>query len=345
MQVRIKKVELEAFKTQASLIRANTSINPILTFIKFEVKGDDCTITKSSGESFVIRTIPVESEDCSFLVDEKILFNFMEFCSSEYFEFSKEGNRIKITGGKEVTRSGTEEASGFLLIKEPVMSEWVLIPRLVLDSCGIASNFIFDNEVKSRTSCVFVGKEAVIGCDGNIAYYQKIGGEVPQMVLRKEVAVCMSKLSICEYNYNLSYDFFKDGNTVFGFIKNEIPFNNLNMLFPVFDKVSDFSFHKSFFVKFNSYCANTRTDKTCACTFNCQDDYIKLELIDAKNEFDAKTEFYIKGCNGYFKFNPEYMNNLLKAIPVDDCVFYRGDKRYYITDATKSFMAAIMEIA
>ena len=91
MQARIKKAEIDAFKLQASFIVTNTTL-PILGYIKFEVEGDYCRITKSNNEAFLVRTVSCDSEDCSFLVEETVLYSFADFSTSEYINFQDDGN-------------------------------------------------------------------------------------------------------------------------------------------------------------------------------------------------------------------------------------------------------------
>ncbi len=349
MQAKIKRSELEAFKSQAAFILPAKNNMPILSYLKFEVKGDFCELMKSNGESFCIRRIPVECEDCEFLVDEKILYSFMEFCSAETYTFETEGNRIKISGNTQVTRSPTENSKAFLRLQQHDET-WAVIPKTALVSVGIACNFIFDTEFKSVKNYVFVGAEAVIGMDGNIGFQQRIKEPLPELVLRKEVAVCISKMANCEHSKNSSYDFFKDGDTTFGFLKNEFNFVNLNYVYEGPNGIDVDAFHftvsKSFLIKFNSHCINSRTDNTCAATFIAENNYLKLELVDSKNEFDVKDEAMIKDCKGKFKFNPEYMNKVLKSIQCENVYFYSNklENMYFITDIDRSFLSAIMLI-
>lgn len=342
MQARIKKAEIEAFKSQASFIKPNT-ILPILSFLKIDVAGDYCHITKSNNESFLVRTISNDSEDCSFLIDERVLYSFVEFSSSEYINFTDDGNRIRIYDDRTDTKSPTDRPELFPPIEKNI-DNWIAIPKLALVSVGIVGQLIFDGEIMNAKSFVFVGAGKVAGTDGNIGYYQTIPDPLPEVILRKEVAACISKMTTCQYGRANNYDFFKEDGSVYGFAKSEYQFIDLKVIFIDVAEQLSFCVNKASILKFNTLCITSISTKSLGVTFEGESGSLFFQMNEEKWGVDIKSNIPVKGRSDYFKYDPGFMNTLLKLLPCDEVFFYPGPKRYYITDADKSFLSAIMLI-
>jgi len=219
------------------------------------------------------------------------------------------------------------------------------ICKLALVTAGIAGQLVFNGEVMNAKSFVFVGRGKVAGTDGNIGYYQTIGEPLPELVLRKDVAACISKMNTCQYCRVNNYDFFKEDNSIYGFAKSEYGFMDLAQVFPGIREELTFCVNKSSIMKFNVHCLTSTKSKVEGVTFDCEGDNLFLQMLEEKWEVETKANIPVKGKNpGKFKYSPTYMNNLLKLLPCDEVFFYPGHNRYYITDAEKSFLSAIMLI-
>ena len=341
-EARILKSEIEVFKIYAQGIKTD-SINPILSFLKIEIEGDFGSIVKTNLKSFVSRTFSNDSEDCSFLIDEKILFNFLELVDGEYINFTIDGSRISLHDERNKTNSPSERVSMFPNI-DYIGSGWLEIPKTALDSIGIAGQIIFDEEITGPKSCVFVGEGAVAGSDATIGFIQKIKEDLPKLVLRKEVALAISKFNSCLCCTNNSYDLFKYNDILLGFSKTETPFFDLQKPFGEIESPSDFFVYKSSFIKWNTYASNSCPSKILAATFKGNNDKLLLKVSDNKYEINTDSYLDILNGQGEFKFSPTIMNNLLKILPCEQVFFHPGKNRYYLTDANKSFLAAIMLI-
>ena len=344
MQARIRKTELDAFRAQAANLKV-PSIIPILAFVKIEVKGDECSVTKNNNKAFVIRTFQNDSEDCSFLVDEVTLYNFLNFSDAEYINFQLNGNRVRIYDERSFVEGVTEKASlyGSLDLSN---KEWTALPKLALAAAGICSNLIFNGEIADPKSNVFIGKEHVAGTDGMVGYIQKIESGLPdiEIPLRKEIALSISKMNECQYSSNSSYDLFKDQNTLYGFSKGETKFFNLVPLFQQIEQDLSFSIPKSIMTKFCSLCISSIQSKSKlpSATMKMNDGKLILSMEDS--EIKIESFLALNGSLETFKFNPESMKTLLESLPCEVAYFYPGIKRYYITDLDKTFLSVIMQI-
>src|SRR5215208_4849930 len=163
MNARIKKDDLASFKTYASQIRKNTD-QPITDYLKIEVIGDFISVTKTNYKAFAIQTTPNDSEDCCFLVDENILFNFVELSDSEYINFTITGIRITIFDDRNKAVSQTENVSMYPKV-DVTNKEWVTVPKYILDAVGICAQIVFDDEISGIKNSVFIGQKYVAGSD------------------------------------------------------------------------------------------------------------------------------------------------------------------------------------
>lgn len=343
MQARLKRADIEAFKTNASQIPKHDD-NPILQFIRVVIEGDFATLTKSNLESFIIHTINNDSEDCSFLVDEKILFEFVQLSSSEYINFSVEKTRILIYDDRNHSESQTERAEMFPQI-DLSNEEWTPISKPALVAIGIAAEIVFGDEISGMRNTVFVGEGYVAGSDATIGFKQAFKEPLPKLSLRKKVAMAISKLNKAEHSFNKSFDLFKDNHVLFGFRKAEVNWFDLAKPFgePT-NNAPDFILNKNLIVKWNTFCINSCKSKFLTAKWKAVDNRLDLVLIDEKYEISNKTHFDIINGNGEFVYSPETLNQLLKVLPCDTVYFYSGPFRVFVTDIDRSFTAAIMLI-
>lgn len=346
MQVRIRKEELEAFKLEASDVVSSKDNQPVLQFLRIQVDGDFATITKSNDRAFVHKTIPNDSEDCTFLVDEATVYDFMNACDGDYIQFESNGTRILISSGRAKIFSPTEQAHLYPTI-DLSNDNFVVLPKLACSTAGVCSKIVMNGELMNAQSHVFLGNNFVCGADGNIGYFQNIDEVMPKLVLRKEVAVCVSKIPNCLYGFNTSWDLFKAGQTLFGFKKSELKFfDPIEGIFrgKLDTLTADFSVNKNQILKFTALCI-ARAPKTTAATFEViEPNMLHMELCKNADEVDIHMDIPVKGINGSFKFDPAVMTSILKAIPCDDIYFYEGQKLYFLTDLDKSFTSIIMAI-
>lgn len=346
MEARIRKDDLVAFKIQATNIQQGDNNMPILNYIRIQVEGDFCYITKSNNKAFIIKSIPNDSEDCDFLVDENIFNSFVDYSTAEYVNFKIEGIRITLSDINNKRQiSPTESAKGFPFI-DSSNEVWTILPKIALSAAGIASQIIFNGELMNAQSHVFVGRGAVAGADGTIGYYQPIVDPLPEIVLRKEVAETIGKMSSCKYGTNISYDLFSDNDTLYGFVKSELGFFEMSKVFTGInsDAAPDFSVNKNEIIKFNDWCVKSIKTKGVPATMSVSEGILKLEMMEAKLEINNHANIPVKGDKGVFKYDPKSLTTLLKCLPIEDCYFYPGDHRYWITDLEQSFLSAIMLI-
>lgn len=332
--MKVNVSELKEFKSNAAFIKVNT-ITPILSYLKFG-KG---TLTKNNLHSFLIQSI-----DCkeSFLVDERILMNFISYTSSPTIDIKVENKRVIISDGETTVTSPTDDVANYppndQSDKEPI-----LLDCDILKSIGIASNLILEDDVLPSKCHVFVGKKSVCGSNGFVAYVDEFEEDLPEMILRKDVCMTITKYDSVKYSDNDSYHFFESGKCKFGFIKPTAPFHDLTP-FGVFESESSFTLEKSELIGLNDMVISSVNSKLFpTARIEPTKDNLHFDFNDIDLEITISRDIKMDGkSEGIFNFNPIYMNKVLKAVPDAELTFNKvGDNRYYIT-GDSGFVALIL---
>ena len=323
-------------------------IYPILSYLKIDFHDNYCIITKNGLKAFIKKGVSSESteKDGIMLVSEDKLFSIAENSTSDMLELTQVEDKIKIVSGRSKATTATDDLSKFPTNDEPTqLWQDIYIEALTALASGI--NFIVD-EVPEKTqpqmANIYCKEKTIVGCNGAIAFYKPLHDDIPEMILRKEVAMAISTLPGCKFSQNSSYNFFKSESSMFAFSKSESPFFDLRQFGKIETDKPSFTINKDDLIRFNNTCINTSKSKLVTSKFNCLSPTV-LQLIyedpdSGLDELVASVD--IKDGYGEFKYKPEVMNQLLKSIPSTMCVFYPGKNKYYITDESKSFVTLIM---
>lgn len=343
MQARLRRREIEQFKPHASNIKPSET-NPIVDqFLKVGIVGDYASVTKSNLNAFAILTVPNDGEDCEFLIDQKILFDFCELSDKEFINFIIDGNNIKIWDGVHNTDCPTDRAIMFPSVDAELIGEWQAVSQPALDAIKIAAEIVFPDQISGARNTVFCGNGFVAGSDATIGYMQYITEPMPQMVLRKEVAQIVSKLAPCKYAQSKHHDLFLDGDLLVGFGKSEVNYIDMRPIFQNMPTGHAFSINKNLLIKWNNYVSGK--SKTLSAKWFVEGRKMALQLENSKVNYKTDSVYDVpEDCTSEFKFSPDTLNQLLKVLPCEVVHFVPGANRYYITDADRKFCAAIMLI-
>lgn len=332
--MKIKVADLKSFKANAAFIKQN-SIIPVLSYLKFQ----DGAITKNNLSAFLIQKIGKSKE--AFLVDEKILMSFIDNTSDEEIEIKLDNKRVMISDSTTKDYSPTEEIINFPS-NEDSPEDQTEFDLDVLSAIKITSAFIMPDGDMPAKSHIFIGKKAVAGSNGFVAYIETFKKELPEVVLKKDTAAAVSKFDTVNFSQTERYHFFENGNCKYGFIKPDYPFFDLTV-FGTFNKKSPkFTINKNDFIRFNDICISSSVIKTMTANFTIAGVQLKLTMKDADYERDIVKDVVIEGkMEGEFMFMPIYMNQLLKNVPDTDLTFYQEKDKYYVT-GDSGFTSLIM---
>lgn len=333
--MKIKLEDLKKFKVNSVGIKSN-SILPILNYLKFE----NGTLMKNNLKAFVTQTIPGVDQD--FLIDDRILMNFIEFSSSEEIDINIEGARVIISDKFTKVISPTDDIKIFPTTDIPE-GETQLMTEKLLKAIGVAQNFIVESDNATAKIHVFVGNNYVAASDGFIAYLEKIEG-VPKIFLRKHTCQALANFTEAKFIENDSYHFFETEGCKFGFVKPEGTFFDLTPFAKIPTDSEKFTVNKTEFVRFTDMCTTSTESKIFVGTMKVEDNKLKLDMNDKDFEVDVKKEIECIGAiTGEFRFNVSYMGKVLKTLPDEELTFHKSNRKCYITGAS-GFVALIMEL-
>lgn len=326
--MKISTSELKRFKNNSSFIRHN-NILPILSYLKF----DNGKVTKTSLSNFIVQDIEFKG---SFLVDENILFNFLNFTSEPTIDISVKGKRVVITDGKSTVECPSEDMVNFPSVAEPE-GKWVELPTDIFQSISYAANFIEVLEIQDMRSHVFVGDKIVGGSNGIIGYVKEFDEELPKIVLPKDTAVVIGKLNQGMFGENEKYIFIDTLTTRYGFIKPSYPYMNIGKLGKYNKESKNFTIDKNELLSFSEMCTSSTKAKGINACFVIAGGKLKMSMVDTDFEVNVNKAIDVSGeMDEIFNFNPGMMSTLLKNIPDTDITLYENNESYSITGESQS---------
>jgi hypothetical protein len=333
--MKIKTAELRKFKSNSSFIKQN-SILPILGYLKF----DGGTVTKTNLNSFIIQGIDFKG---SFLVDENILMNFLNFTNSETIDISVKENRVIISDGKTKVSSPTDDVNVFPTTSSSV-DEKVPVSNEVFCAIRVASNFVDALDLPDIRSHVFVGEKSIAGCNAFIGYVENFKDKLPKMVLSKEVATVIGKFNEADFSENETYVFFETNNCMYGFVKPTYPHADLSRVSQYDSKGKSLIVDKEEVLSFTDMCISSTKTKGLLATMSVKSGKMNLEMKDADFQVDVNKTFDVNGTmEGVFNFNPELMSRMLKNIPETEVSLYPSDKACHVT-GDSGFISSIQRL-
>lgn len=330
---------LKFFKTKAVKV-PSSKVMPICSYLLFDFKDGRCSITKNNSKAFVSETFDANGEG-KFLVDEKSVFDFIDYNKGDILTILPGDKIIKLSCGTAIGDSPTDDPELFPKHELPE-GDGVNLTPAVISEIKTAAKLIIEEEIATPRSYVFVGKGLISGSDAIIAYYSKTDTPV-ELVLRKEVVDAIPDTG-ANYHSNASYDFFVAGDAIIGFVKTVFPFVDMTR-FSVYNSSKGFAISKSELITFNDWAVGSSPNKGVISTWKIEKNEMSLESRDVLvNKGVSRKIEYSGKADGSFSFRAESMSKLLKNLPGDHLFFYQEQDKYYITDVDKSFTSLIMRI-
>ena len=216
--MKLQTKQLKQFNAIAGSMKHN-GILPILSYLKFE----DGIITKNNLESFIEMEADFEG---SVLIDEKILMSFVDSVNAEEIDVKVNGTKVTLSHGKEKDNSPTDDVKNFPQ-SAGSDNEEIEIPQEVLNAVKVAANFTMDRESMPYTSCVFIGNGLVGAITGFVAYVEKAGEGLPEIILERNAISVIRNFNTVSFSENDCYQFFTNNIFRFGFIKKDTKFINM----------------------------------------------------------------------------------------------------------------------
>lgn len=334
----LKTSDLRAFKANGATIKQN-GILPILAYVKVEKE----SITKNNLESFLTQKITYDGKP--FLIEEKILNNFIDNTSAEEINLIIKGNSITLSADDIASvKSDLGDLTSFPVAAEPE-GDLLKFDYDILELIITASRFLSDEkddpEYKKNA---FLGNGMITASDGFIAYKATIDESFKDIYLPKSTIQGISKLASCDYSESASYHFFETPFLRYGFIKPEHKWTDLSSFFNIPIDIPSFEIDKQQIVSFNDLAIANRVSKDAITKVLIEPGAMALSMNDSSYNIEQDWRINIEGgVKGSFGYNPVLFNRLLKSIPDDKITVHQIPGRYYIT-GTGNYVTLIMEL-
>lgn len=326
----IKTSSLKAFQKLAGNIKPNSILHAV-DYLKFEPG----KITKSAFSSFI--QFDCEGIDETLLVDEKQLFNILNVTNSDFLNISKKGNKTTISDTRDKLSFQAADIVSFPVIPE-IIGDTVALSQEFKEALHMAAFFPLRVEtIPTAKSFVMVGKRTICSSDGFIAFHSSIEEDIT-LVLDKNIAAMVSKLSLTGFANGDNYYFFFFPGVTMGFSTQEIGFTDMNVFFPKEKRELSFVTSSDDLNSFNSLAMKAADNCLCIMSkdkIRMDNSMFHVHLEREVTGIDIESEFY---------YNPEQMNRLMAAIECEELEFYEADRMFYIKSGDYKFSTLIMKI-
>jgi len=325
---------IREFQKLSSGIKTNP-ILPICAYLKIT----DKSIIKTNLHQFIDFSISSASKGEIFLVDEKLLYNLVNVTNSELIKISASDKHLVIEDERQSLKHQLQDITHFPAIPS-AENEYIPISDETIAAISVANNLTIEENIPTIKSAVMVGKNHVAATDHFIAYKEGIAENVT-VLLMKQVAAIISKLTNVEYSTTENYDFFKTSKFIFGFSKSELNYMNIQEKIILNGSALESKINKQDIISFCDMAINSSYSNLSPV---CKMESELLTMDDDGFDIHLKKEMPSLKCKKAFNFNPILMNKLLKSIPGEEINLYFDSNKYFITDDTKTYLSLIMGI-
>jgi hypothetical protein len=330
--IKVSVADIRSFKKNSSRI-TNKGIIPILDYIKFE----NGTITKTNINEYVVQESNFSG---AFLVEERILFNFIEYTSAVEIQFVADGKKVVISDGSQKTTSTQGDIILFPQIEQPP-TETVALTDTILKLFGSAAKYTQEGNEDLRKSHIFIGGDAIMASDGFIAFYRKIDRELPKTAIPRSVAEKVSSIDPADFSQSENKLFFKAGKVLYGFQKTEATYIDMSGFFN-YKKDTYFHAPKAELIAFNEMSLAMSKTKLCHPTMGIVNGKLLMSAVNSDYGVDNEKEIEVVGKMGdKFQYDAAILNRLLKTAPDEELTFCRVKGMMYIT-GDSGFTSLIM---
>lgn len=334
--VKVPLADIRAFKKNSAFIK-NNSILPIYGFIKF----DNGTITKNSKYEFVTQESNFSG---AFLVEEQVLFNYIEYATSSDIIFTIDKQTVTMTDGETKQTCTTDDIKLYPVCEEPPKEQYNF-DEVILKAIGAAASYTRDDEHDLIISHIYIGNNSITASDRLIGYCKEVevAGDLPKTAIHKAVAEKIAKMPAGQFSETPSKCFYKVGAMLYGFSKTEATYVDLRKYFSL-PKGEKFIINKTKMADFNDLCLANSPLKYAWPTFSIQDYKMLLSVTDSTYGRAGEKLIDVDGrMTGQFQYDAALMNKVLKSCPDEELTFYQSNSLYYIT-GNAGFSALIMEL-
>lgn len=348
--IKIKTADIAEFFKRSKSIKAN-AIMPILSYLKLEGTDEGATIAKSNLNAFCVHQVSEVQVNEPVLLDERLLNALLQNTSAPELEIGVHQKTISLKCGTATLSFPREDASLFPQCAAPAEAkEWTPLPGTVLESLGIAKNFVkvLSDNMETPLSFVYCYGGKVVATDSHVLYKKQFDFELPELMLYPDTCTVLAGFESIAHCTKGNYDYFDTGKTMYGFIMPEGRRPDFDRVMPKPDLSQYFEIQLSDMVAACQLAASVCTTKDVdgkiapgmsGITFTSEiPDYDTPVVYDIPTEGPATCK--------QFGFNAKLMLSYLKALPYKTIRFVDGHPNNYsfYTSEDAGYTGLIMKV-
>lgn len=343
--ITIKLAELKEFFRRARAVK-DGSILPIYQYFKLEC-ADVAKITKTSGSAFITHELASAKfkKNIILLLEIKMLTGFVAAATGEVLTIKIKDNQVEYTDERYTMRHQVVDPKDFQPVKDLKEAQWSTLPQSMLEAISIARQYCANNTVNETwMDYVWVspikgeGKKkqvCVFATDAIILYYKKFDGDVPMIVMEKDIAMVISSFTSVNYAKVGNYHYYDTGNSLYGFAELAIQYGagQFETVIAAYEKAVSFIIPQKEIIDFCDLVVSTSHMVLSNCYIeDGGKDKIILRHID--NNYQTGGEAFVsvekkKPNLELFWFNPGQFTRFFKYLPYEKLIFWQMNKETF----------------
>jgi hypothetical protein len=327
----IKVSDLKKFQRLSSHIKPN-GILPASNCIKF----GDGKMVKNAHSAFVSYDCPSSTE--SVLVDEHGLNSVLSNTASEFVNIAMKGKKLVVSDSRDNIPFPTFEEKEYNPPPNPEEEIKPISPEF-LEALGRCAETCQPRKDPSNLYMfVHVGKKMIAAGNGFMGVCFPIEEDYT-MVIERGVAALISKHEFTEMSESQGHYFFYGDGITMGFSKQEIGFAEMGKMMNGGTERT-FTISASDVLSFNSLALSLCKDWSIVTMHTG-----RFEMTDSRSEYAPTRPAEQLKLPEPFNYNADNMNQVIKALGVEELDFYHSERAYFIKSTDTKATAIIAKIS
>lgn len=341
--ITINTDSLKEFQRRTASIQRNTTL-PALAFLKLEFTNGKHYITKTNARCTVVallKTVPDPTENPTLMLDERILFSFLNLTKSAAIGITHDQEKVYIDDGKTKVDFQREDPTNFPKTPNYSAAQSVYtFNKEHLTAINIGRNYILDSETGGNFRFIHVGGNYISAFHTNFFYVNNRFTELPEVRIDSEIADTITNGIAEQFQFSKTdnHYFFLAQDIIFMFTPGEGKTPNVKS---VHERLGlpgkEFAFSKEDLIDFCNM-ANVVSETALAnCVMTPNGNILNLNLKDKNYNRGVDKNVMLSGELDKFSFDSRLMLTPFRVIPVDalkcktnqNCLIITNDKEYF----------------
>jgi hypothetical protein len=334
--------QLKDFQRRTQYIETNTTL-PALKYVKLHFSNGKHYLTKNNLSCVcvaLVKSITNLKEHEPLLLDNHILFSFVNITRAMDIEITWDERQIKLSDGRTHIKFNKEAHADFP--PTPSFAEaknQFIFTKKHLDAIAIARNFIMDTESGGNYRFIHLGGAHITAFHTNFFYVNNQFENLPIARISGEMAAVITGVEELKFSMTDRHYFFLAVDMIYIFTQTESSSPNLtNVLAGLAKPGKQFEFSKAELVDFCQVANFASQSALADCSIIPNGGtFIDFKLTDASYNRNVDKRAGFTGEIDQFNFDSKLFINPLKAVPYDTLkgktnggyMMIEGDKEYF----------------